>query len=187
MVVEYRIERDSMGEVKVPVDAFYGASTQRAVDNFPVSGLRIDRRIIWAFGLMKGSAAEVSGADGFVDSDKAKAIRQAADEVMAGELDGQFPVDVFQTGSGTSSNTNSNEVIAHRATVLLGAEPGSRAVHPNDHVNFGQSSNDTFPTAMHVAAVDALSKDLLPALVRLAESLEAKATEFGDVVKSGRT
>lgn len=185
--MEYRTEHDSMGEVKVPVDAFYGASTQRAVDNFPVSGLRIDRRIIWAFGLLKGSAAEVSGADGFVAADQAKGIREAADEVMSGDLDDQFPVDVFQTGSGTSSNTNSNEVIAHRATELLDGEPGSKLVHPNDHVNFGQSSNDTFPTAMHVAAVDALSKDLLPALDQLAESLEAKAKEFGDVVKSGRT
>jgi fumarate hydratase class II len=185
--VEYRTERDSMGEVKVPAGAFYGASTQRAVDNFPVSGLRVDRRIIWAFGLLKGSAAEVSGERGFVDRDKAKAIRQAADEVMSGELDEHFPVDVFQTGSGTSSNTNSNEVIAHRATQLLGGEPGSKLVHPNDHVNFGQSSNDTFPTAMHIAAVDALQQDLLPSLTLLAESLESKAAEFADVVKSGRT
>lgn len=185
--MEYRTERDSMGEVKVPADAFYGASTQRAVDNFPVSGIRVDRRIIWAFGLLKGSVAEVSGESGYVDVDKAGAIRRAADEVMTGSLDEQFPVDVFQTGSGTSSNTNSNEVIAHRATELLGGAPGSKLVHPNDDVNFGQSSNDTFPTAMHVAAVDALSKDLLPGLTRLADSLESKAAEFADVVKSGRT
>ena len=185
--MEYRTERDSMGEVKVPADAYYGASTQRAVDNFPVSRLRVDRRVIWAFGLLKGSAAEVSGAQGFVDPNAAKAIRQAADEVMSGDLDVQFPVDVFQTGSGTSSNTNSNEVIAHRANQLLGGEPGSKLVHPNDHVNFGQSSNDTFPTAMHIAAVDALRQDLLPALAELAVSLEAKADGFVDVVKSGRT
>jgi fumarate hydratase class II len=164
-----------------------GTGVEYAVDNFPISGLTVGRRLIWAFGLMKGSVAAVSGPDGYVDSDKAEAIQKASALVMSGELDDQFPVDVFQTGSGTSTNTNSNEVIATKATELLGGEPGSKLVHPNDHVNFGQSSNDTFPTAMHLAAVDALRADLLPALDKLAASLEAKATEFADVVKSGRT
>jgi fumarate hydratase class II len=183
----FRIERDSMGEVRVPEDAYYGASTQRAVDNFPISGQPVGRRLVWAFGLMKGSAAEVSGRDGHVPTEVAEAIRRAADEVMEGDWDAQFPVDVFQTGSGTSTNTNANEVIANRATELLGGERGSKLVHPNDHVNFGQSSNDTFPTAMHVAAVDAIRSDLIPALGGLADALDAKAIEFADVVKSGRT
>ena len=185
--MEYRIEKDSMGEVQVPADAYYGASTQRAVDNFPISGYRMDRRLIWAFGLLKGSVADVAAADGHVEASKAKGIRRAADEVMAGEWDAQFPVDVFQTGSGTSTNTNANEVIANRAIEIMGGDRGSTLVHPNDDVNFGQSSNDTFPTAMHLAGVDALRSDLLPALDRLASSLESKAVEFADVVKSGRT
>ena len=185
--MEYRIEKDSMGEVRVPAEAYYGASTQRAVDNFPISGLRMDRRIIWAFGLLKGSAGTVSGRLGHVPADVAEGIRRAADEVMSGHLDDHFPVDVFQTGSGTSTNTNTNEVVANRATELMGGEPGTRLVHPNDHVNFGQSSNDTFPTAMHVAAVDAIQTALLPGLDTLARSLEAKTVEFDDVVKSGRT
>ncbi len=185
--MEYRTERDSMGEVRVPAGAYYGASTQRAVENFPISGLTVGRRIIWAFGLLKGSVAAVSGAGEHVEADKAKAIEQAAEEVMRGDLDDQFPVDVFQTGSGTSTNTNANEVIANRANEILGGERGSKLVHPNDHVNFGQSSNDTFPTAMHLAAVEALRAGLIPALERLVDSLEAKASEFADVVKSGRT
>jgi fumarate hydratase, class II len=185
--VEYRIEKDSMGEVRVPADAYYGASTQRAVDNFPISGLTVGRRLIWAFGLLKGSVATAAGRSGHLDADLADAVRRAADEVMEGRWDGQFPVDVFQTGSGTSTNTNANEVIANRAIELLGGERGSRLLHPNDHVNFGQSSNDTFPTAMHLAAVDAIRGSLRPSLVRLAVSLEAKSVEFGSVVKSGRT
>jgi fumarate hydratase class II len=185
--VEYRVEKDSMGEVQVPVDAYYGASTQRAVDNFPISGYTVGRRVIWAFGLMKGSVATVAGREGHVDQAVADAVRSAADEVMEGTWDGHFPVDIFQTGSGTSTNTNSNEVIANRATEIMGGERGSKLVHPNDHVNFGQSSNDTFPTAMHLAAVDAIRSDLLPALEVLESSLAAKAGEFGDVVKSGRT
>lgn len=185
--MEYRIEKDSMGEVRVPADAYYGASTQRAVDNFPVSGKGVGRRIIWAFGLLKGSAATVAGRLGHLDERIAEAVRAAADEVMEGRWDDHFPVDVFQTGSGTSTNTNANEVIANRATELLGGERGSKLVHPNDHVNFGQSSNDTFPTAMHLAAVDAIHTNLLPALERLAAALEAKAAEFAEVVKSGRT
>jgi fumarate hydratase class II len=185
--VEYRIEKDSMGEVKVPADAYYGASTQRAVDNFPISGLVMDRRIIWAFGLLKGTAATVAGRRGEIPADVADAIRQAADEVMEGTHDDQFPVDIFQTGSGTSTNTNANEVIANRAGEILGGERGSKLVHPNDHVNFGQSSNDTFPTAMHLSAVHAVRGELLGGLTTLAESLERKAHEFEEVVKSGRT
>ena len=185
--MEYRIEKDSMGEVRVPVGARYGASTQRAVDNFPISGLVMDRRIIWAFGLLKGSAATVAGRRGEVPSDVADAIRQAADAVMDGAHDDQFPVDIFQTGSGTSTNTNANEVIANLANEILGGEPGEKRVHPNDHVNFGQSSNDTFPTAMHLAAVHAIRSELLAGLTTLARSLEAKTDAFDDVVKSGRT
>jgi fumarate hydratase class II len=185
VTVDYRVEKDSMGEVRVPADAYYGASTQRAVENFPISGLRFGRRFIWALGLIKGSAAEIAGREGHLDRETADAIKAAADEVMEGGLDGQFVLDIFQTGSGTSSNTNANEVIAGRATEILGGQ-GER-VHPNDQVNFGQSSNDVIPTAIHVAAVAAIREDLVPALERLAGSLEAKATEFEDVVKSGRT
>ncbi len=182
--MEYRTEKDSMGEVKVPADALYGASTQRAVDNFPISGYRFGQRFIWALGLIKGSAATVSGVAGNLDEIKTGAIRQAADEVMDGAYDSQFVLDIFQTGSGTSTNTNANEVIAARASQILG-EPGS--VHPNDDVNFAQSSNDVIPTAIHLSAVAAIREDLLPALSRLAQSLEAKSREFSDVVKSGRT
>jgi fumarate hydratase class II len=185
--MDYRIEKDSMGEVRVPANAYYGASTQRAVDNFPISGQGVGRRIVGAFGLLKGSAATVAGRHGYVPPDVAEAVRAAADEVLAGDWDDHFPVDVFQTGSGTSTNTNANEVIANRASELLGGERGSKLVHPNDHVNFGQSSNDTFPTTMHLAAVEAIRTDLLAALDGLADSLEAKATSFADVVKSGRT
>jgi fumarate hydratase class II len=182
-----RIERDSMGEVEVPADAYYGASTQRAVDNFPISNLRFSRRFIWALGLLKGSAARVGGQAGYVDADKAKAIAAAADEVRDGELDAQFVLDIFQTGSGTSTNTNANEVIANRATIMMGGALGERIVHPNDHVNFGQSSNDVIPAVIHVAAVAAIREDLLPKLASLGDALAAKAEEFADVVKSGRT
>ena len=182
--MEYRIERDSMGEVQVPADALYGASTQRAVDNFPISNLRFGRRFIWALGVIKGSAAAVAGPAGHIPADKAEAIVRAAAEVADGRLDDQFVLDIFQTGSGTSTNTNANEVIAGRASQLLGVDHG---VHPNDHVNFGQSSNDVIPTAIHVAAAAAITEDLIPALGRLHASLSAKATEFSGVVKSGRT
>ena len=148
-----RTERDSMGEVQVPDDALYGASTQRAFDNFPISGIRFSRRFIWALGLLKGSAARVAGPAGYVDAGHAKAISEAADEVRDGALDDQFVLDIFQTGSGTSTNTNANEVIASRATQLLGGDLDSKLVHPNDEVNFGQSSNDVIPAAIHVAAV----------------------------------
>ena len=181
--MKYRIEKDSMGEVKVPADAMYGASTQRAVDNFPISNHRFGRRFIWALGLIKGSAGTVAGEMDFKSPAISEAIRKAADQVMAGDFDDQFVLDIFQTGSGTSTNTNANEVIATRATEIL----GDTRVHPNDDVNFGQSSNDVIPTAIHVSAVAALREDLLPALDRLAASLEAKSDEFSDVVKSGRT
>jgi len=181
--VKYRIEKDSMGEVKVPADAMYGASTQRAVDNFPISNHRFGRRFIWALGLVKGSAGTVAGEMDFKSPAISEAIRKAADQVMAGDFDDQFVLDIFQTGSGTSTNTNANEVIATRATEVL----GDTRVHPNDDVNFGQSSNDVIPTAIHVSAVAALREGLLPALDRLAASLEAKSDEFSDVVKSGRT
>ncbi len=185
--MEYRVEKDSMGEVQVPADALYGASTQRAVDNFPISGLSVGRRLVWAFGLLKGSVATVAGGRGEIPSDVADAVRAAADEVMEGSWDEQFPVDIYQTGSGTSTNTNANEVIANRAIDIMGGDRGSKSVHPNDHVNFGQSSNDTFPTAMHLAAVDAIRSRLVPGLETLASSLEAKSAAFADVVKSGRT
>ena len=182
-----RIERDAMGEVQVPVDAYYGASTQRAVDNFPISGIGFSRRFIWAVGLVKGAAARVAGRHGFVALEKADAIAKAADEVRDGALDDQFVLDVFQTGSGTSTNTNANEVIANRAGELLGGALGAKLVHPNDDVNFGQSSNDVIPTAIHVSALASIRDDLLPALGRLRGALDAKAAEFSDVVKSGRT
>jgi fumarate hydratase class II len=171
-----------MGEVNVPEAALYGASTQRAVDNFPISGLRFDRKFIWAIGLLKGSAATVSANMGFLDQAMAAAIRQAADEVMDGKHDEQFPLDIFQTGSGTSTNTNANEVIAARGEAILGSP-----IHPNDHVNYGQSSNDVIPSAIHVAATAAVRAELLPALKMLADDLAAKAVEFTEVVKSGRT
>ena len=182
--MEYRTERDSMGEVQVPADAYYGASTQRAVDNFPISNHRFGRRFIWALGLLKGSAGTISGQTGHIDAVKAEAIRKAGDEVMDGALDDHFVLDIFQTGSGTSTNTNANEVIAARATEKL---DGDASVHPNDEVNFGQSSNDVIPTAIHLAAVAAIREDLIPALTGLAGALEAKANEFAGVVKSGRT
>ncbi len=182
-----RTERDSMGEVQVPDGAYYGASTQRAVDNFPISNLRFGRTFIWALGLLKASAAVTNKANGSVDAEIADAIIRAAEEVMEGDLDDHFVLDIFQTGSGTSTNMNANEVIANRATEILGGELGSKLVHPNDHVNAGQSSNDTIPTAIHVAAVSGIEGSLLPALDALCASLEAKAVEFDDILKSGRT
>ena len=182
-----RTERDSMGDVQVPDGAYYGASTQRAVDNFPISNLRFGRTFIWAMGLLNASAAVTNKANGSVDAEKADAIVAAAEEVMSGDLDEHFVLDIFQTGSGTSTNMNSNEVIANRATEILGGDLGSKLVHPNDHVNAGQSSNDTIPTAIHVAAVAGIEQSLLPALDALAASLEAKSVEFDDILKSGRT
>jgi len=182
-----RIERDSMGEVPVPDGAYYGASTQRAVENFPISDLRFGRTFIWALGLIKASAAVTNSSMGLIDAQKADAIIEAAQEVMDGSLDEHFVLDIFQTGSGTSTNMNANEVIANRASEILGSPLGSRLVHPNDHVNASQSSNDTIPTAIHVAAVAGIERNLLPALDALAASLEEKAAEFDDILKSGRT
>jgi len=182
-----RTERDSMGEMQVPADAYYGASTQRAVENFPVSGDGIPAEVVRALGLIKASAAAVNHTKGVLDDEQFKAIGQAAQEVVDGALDDHFVVDVFQTGSGTSSNMNANEVIANRATEILGGRLGSKLVHPNDHVNAGQSSNDVFPTAVHLAAYTACVDDLLPALWRLQESLTEKSDEFAGVVKPGRT
>ena len=178
---EYRIEHDTMGEVKVPVDALWRAQTQRAVENFPISGRGLESQQIRALGLLKAACAQVNKDLGNLDAEKADAIIAAAKEIADGKHDDQFPIDVFQTGSGTSSNMNTNEVIASIAKAN-GVE-----VHPNDHVNMGQSSNDTFPTATHVAATEAAANDLIPALKVLQESLEKKAKEWHEVVKSGRT
>jgi fumarate hydratase, class II len=177
-----------MGPMQVPASAYYGASTQRALENFPISGLRIPRALIRALGLIKAAAAAVNHDKGVLDDRQHKAVDQAAAEVADGALDEHFVVDVYQTGSGTSSNMNANEVIANRAIELLGGELGSKdPVHPNDHVNAGQSSNDVFPTAVHLAAYIACEEDLLPGLATLHASLAAKAGEFADVVKPGRT
>ncbi len=187
-MTDTRTETDSLGEIDVPANRYYGAQTERARRNFPISGLRFPRRMIGALGLLKGAAAGANAEAGRLDPKLAEAIREAAAEVADGRLDEHFPLDIFQTGSGTSSNMNANEVIANRAIELLGGEVGSKTpVHPNDHVNQGQSSNDIIPTAIHVAAYGALVEDLKPALERLAAALAAKAEEFDDVVKIGRT
>lgn len=186
--MSYRIETDSLGEVKVASDALWGAQTQRAVENFPISGKRFPRRFIFALGVVKKSCCWANEELGRLDTGKAEWIAAAAQEVMDGKLDGHFPIDIFQTGSGTSSNMNANEVISNRAIDLMGGVIGSKApVHPNDHVNMGQSSNDVIPTAIHVAGATALAEDLVPALQHLQKALEAKAKEFDHIVKSGRT
>ncbi|HEX4724801.1 MAG TPA: class II fumarate hydratase [Pseudonocardiaceae bacterium] len=179
---EFRIEHDTMGEVRVPVAALWRAQTQRAVENFPISGRPLERSQIRALGLLKAAAARVNAKLGVLDADVADAIADAADDVAAGRYDEHFPLDVFQTGSGTSSNMNANEVIATLASRALG-----RDVHPNDHVNASQSSNDTFPTAIHVAATEAVVTDVIPALEHLAQTIEGRADEWADVVKAGRT
>ncbi|TDC26114.1 class II fumarate hydratase [Streptomyces sp. 8K308] len=179
---EYRIEHDSMGEVRVPAEARWRAQTQRAVENFPISGQRIERAHIAALARIKAAAATVNAELGVIDKDMAEAIVAAADEVVEGRWDEHFPIDVFQTGSGTSSNMNTNEVLATLASERLG-----RPVHPNDHVNASQSSNDVFPSSIHIAATGAVTGELIPALSHLAESLERKGQEFAGVVKSGRT
>jgi fumarate hydratase class II len=179
---DYRIEQDSMGEVRVPLAALYGAQTQRAVENFPISDLRLPRGVIRALGLIKGAAAKANHGLGLMEGRMAEAIQAAASEVAQGEHDAHFPVDVFQTGSGTSSNMNTNEVIARLASERLGSK-----VHPNDHVNMGQSSNDVIPTAIHVSGVLQASEDLLPALEYLADTIAERAEELKGVVKTGRT
>jgi len=184
----HRIERDSMGEVEVPRDALFGAQTRRALDNFPIEGPRFPRRFIEALGAIKLEAAVVNDELGLLDGDLKDAIVAAAEEVVDGRLDDQFVLDIFQTGSGTSTNMNANEVISNRAIQTLGGELGSKSpVHPNDHVNKGQSSNDVIPTAIHVSALVSIEHDLLPALRKLRDSLNDKAAEFDDVVKTGRT
>src|SRR6266478_3478233 len=185
---ETRIEKDSMGEMAVPKDALYGASTQRAVLNFPVSGYRFSRAFIRALGLIKWGAAQANHDLGLLDAHRAALIVQAAEEVIEGKLDQHLPLDIFQTGSGTSTNTNANEVIANRCAQLAGKPIGSREpVHPNDHVNMGQSSNDVIPSAIHVSAAEQLKDCLLPALEKLRSALAAKAKEFPDIIKIGRT
>ena len=184
----FRNEKDSMGEMKVPADAYYGAQTARAVENFPISDLRFSRRFIAAMGLIKSACAKTNFDLHLLDDKRLKLIQQAAGEVVEGKLDAQFVVDIFQTGSGTSTNMNTNEVIAGRANeIATGKRGGKDPIHPNDHVNMEQSSNDVIPTAMHVSAAVAIKESLVPALNHLAEALEAKAKQFDDVVKIGRT
>lgn len=185
---DYRIETDFMGKVKVPRDAYYGAQTQRALENFPISGLRFPRVFIWAMGLIKEAGAQANQELGLLEKGRAKAIRQAAHEVAEGIWDDQFVVDIFQTGSGTSTNMNANEVIANRAIELLGGKIGTKSpVHPNDHVNLGQSTNDVIPSAIHMAATREIVHNLIPALMALRQSLANKAKEFDRVIKIGRT
>ena len=187
-MADTRIERDSMGEMVVPATAYYGAQTARAVENFPISGLRFPRSFIAALGVVKAACARVNASLGLLDAKLADAIARAADEVAAGRWDGEFVVDVFQTGSGTSTNMNANEVIANRALDLLGGKRGDKSVvHPNDHVNMAQSTNDVFPTAIHVAAYGQIVAALLPALEELAAAFEDRAAAFAEVVKAGRT
>src|SRR5258705_7668617 len=188
---KFRVESDSMGEMRVPADAYYGAQTARAVENFPISGLKFSRPFIRALGLIKKHAAIVNQSLGLLDAKLANAIQHAAQEVADGTLDAHFVVDIFQTGSGTSTNMNANEVIARRATELLGAGGASSVepvrVHPNDHVNRGQSSNDAIPTAIHLAALHEIEFRLIPALKELQQTLTKKAAEFDHILKIGRT
>jgi len=184
----HRKERDSMGEVEVPRDALFGAQTRRALDNFPISDLRKPRRFVQAVGAIKLEAANANHELGLLDEEVKNGIVQAAEEVVDGTLDKHFVLDVFQTGSGTSTNMNANEVISNRAIQIAGGELGSKTpVHPNDHVNMGQSSNDVIPTAIHLSALISIKEDLLPSLEKLQKALEDKAEEFDGVVKTGRT
>jgi len=185
--MNYRTETDSMGTMQVPTDAYYGAQTARAVENFPISALRFPRPFLRALGLIKKHAAATNESLGLIPKQLATAIQTAAQEVIDGKWDAEFVVDIFQTGSGTSTNMNANEVIANRASEILGGKRGDRSVHPNDHVNCGQSSNDTIPTAIHIAALEGIRHDLLPALDGLHQALSRKAQEFCDVLKIGRT
>src|SRR5213075_1945897 len=186
--VESRIEKDSMGEMAVPKDALHGASTQRAVLNFPISGYRFSRPFIRALGLIKWGAAQANHDLALLDAHRSSLIVQAAEEVVEGKLDEHFPLDIFQTGSGTSTNTNANEVIANRCSQLAGKPIGARElVHPNDHVNMGQSSNDVIPSDIHISAAEELKNRLIPALDKLHDALQVKAREFWDKIKIGRT
>ena len=177
-----------MGDMQIPDDTYYGAQTQRAVENFPISGITISKSMIQALGKIKRSAAIVNHELGLLDDDRKNAIVQAADEIIEGKFDSQFPVDIYQTGSGTSSNMNCNEILSNRASEIMGGKIGAKdPVHPNDHVNLGQSSNDVIPTAIHIAANTMLEEELIPALQNLANELDKKATAFSDIVKIGRT
>ncbi len=187
MKTEFRTESDSMGQMQVPADAYYGAQTARAIENFPISDLRFPRSFIRAMGLIKKHAAVTNTALGLLPAPISEAIQKAAQEVIDGKLDSQFPLDVFQTGSGTSTNMNANEVIANRASELRGGKRGDKSVHPNDHVNCGQSSNDVIPTAIHLAALDGIVHELIPALKDLHAGLHKKAQEFDPILKIGRT
>jgi fumarate hydratase class II len=187
-MTDYRIETDSLGEVKVPASAYYGAQTQRAMENFPISRRRMHREYVRAMGIIKHAAAEANLSLGLLEQTVGKAIVQAAKEVVDGKFDHEFVVDVYQTGSGTSTNMNANEIISNRAIELLGGTMGSKTpVHPNDHVNKGQSSNDVIPSAIHISALESIQRNLLPALNDLHEALAAKAKEFNKVLKVGRT
>jgi len=186
--MEYRIETDSMGEIKVPVDKYYGAQTARSLMNFKIGGERFPREIIRALGVLKKSAAITNEELGNLSSEKTELIVKAADEVIKGKLDEHFPLVVWQTGSGTQTNMNSNEVIANRAIEIAGGELGSKKqIHPNDDVNKAQSSNDTFPTAMHIAAVEEIHRRLIPMVTKLRDALNSKSKEFNDIIKTGRT
>ena len=186
-MAEFRTAHDTMGQMQIPADALWGASTQRAVENFPVSGQPVPAPVFHAQALIKWAAATANEEKGVITPEQAKVIRDAADEVIDGKLDDHFPVDVFQTGSGTSTNMNANEVIANRAKQLLGEDLESDAVHPNDHVNASQSSNDSFPSAVHIACARTAKDVTIPGLTKLAEELRRKADEWSDVVKPGRT
>src|SRR5450755_4053678 len=183
-----RVEKDSMGKMSIPESALYGASTQRALLNFPISGYRFARPFIRALGLIKSAAAQANHDLGLLDAERSALIVQAAEEVVEGKLDAHFPLDIFQTGSGTSTNTNANEVISNRCCQLAEKPIGARdPVHPNDHVNMGQSSNDVIPSAIHISAAEQLKNHLVPALEKLHEALDQKAQEFGKIIKIGRT
>ena len=183
----YRIEQDSLGNMRIPEDALYGAQTARAIDNFPISGIPLPQPMLRALGLIKKYAAQTNQSLELISAETAEAISQAAVEVVEGKLDDQFPVDIFQTGSGTSSNMNANEVIANRATRLLGQPLGSKTIHPNDQVNLGQSSNDVFPSAIHIASAEQLHQELLPALEQLLQQFTEKSEGFKNILKIGRT
>ncbi len=188
MAMKFRTEMDSMGEMKIPRNAYWGPETQRAIENFPISGLRFPRIFLRALAMIKMTAAQVNMELGLLERRLERAIVQAAREILEGKFDHQFVLDIFQTGSGTSTNMNANEVIAHRANQILGGKIGDKKpIHPNDHVNLGQSSNDVIPSAIHIAAWEGIQKDLLPALKTLQKALEKKAREFDRVIKIGRT
>ncbi|MBW3662009.1 MAG: class II fumarate hydratase [Actinobacteria bacterium] len=186
-MAEYRTAHDTMGEMQIPADALWGATTQRAVENFPVSGQPVPADVVHALAIVKWASATANEEDGVLDTELAKVIREAAEEVIAGQLDDHFPIDTFQTGSGTSTNMNVNEVIANRAKQLLGEDLDSTRVHPNDHVNASQSSNDTFPSAVHIACASLVAEELVPALEHLAGALRSRADAWSDEVKPGRT